>query len=818
MGNRDVDLEITGSPEGLEAALARAKSAVRGAVGDMESSFKGVQAAISKVQGIMLAFTAVLGGGAAFKAAVDATVNLSKESITLGRTLGIGASQASILKTALGDVYATTDQVTAATAKIAATLNKDEQAFTRLGVATRDSNGHFRNSLDILLDVNSKLSGLKEGTDRNVAGVQIFGKAWASMEPLIRLNAKAMEDAAAKAKALGLVVGQEDVEATTKYRAALNDAEDVMKALEKTIGDALLPSLTETAQWFSDVGPTAIRALKIVIAEISTVLIALVATFKGVYETMVSGVEQLMAVFVTLGRVISLALHGDFQGAKAAWADGMDTIVSIGTTWADKMVTIQQQAASDVADAWEKALNPKATTPVAPPGGGGTSETAESRKGAATGWQTGLDEAKAAWSEQQRLEGSFREFSKAQEIAYWQNILATQRASHQEQLAIRSKIAVLELAMDKEKFNAIVENLKAEEAAFKNDGEAKLELSRQVAERMRQAYGDDSKEYAAARKDVIATERQVTEQTVQQQQIRTQSARDSALAGIDAEEAAAGERTSLNLATTGDLLAQEEDFENRRYQIKLQAAQENKLLAMDGGNPVEVAQRQAEIEELERQHQARLRQIRSQEARESNKYWLAAQKQMEGGFKSAISSMLKGCTTLAQGIKQMTAAVVGAVIDMISQIAAEWLVAQIAQLVATKAATGGKIASYAAEAGAAGTASFAGAPWPIDMGAPAFGASMAALAGSYSAGLSASGGFEVPAGLNPVTQLHQREMVLPSHLADPLREMLGAGGSGRPVNFNVSAVDTRGFEKLLARNARALTALVEKQMRQRFHR
>jgi len=42
-----------------------------------------------------------------------------------------------------------------------------------------------------------------------------------------------------------------------------------------------------------------------------------------------------------------------------------------------------------------------------------------------------------------------------------------------------------------------------------------------------------------------------------------------------------------------------------------------------------------------------------------------------------------------------------------------------------------KIAALSGEAGAAGVASFAAAPWPIDMGAPAFGAAMAATAASF---------------------------------------------------------------------------------------
>ncbi len=70
----------------------------------------------------------------------------------------------------------------------------------------------------------------------------------------------------------------------------------------------------------------------------------------------------------------------------------------------------------------------------------------------------------------------------------------------------------------------------------------------------------------------------------------------------------------------------------------------------------------------------------------------------------------------------------------------------------------------------------AGAPWPINMTAPAFGLAMAGAAASYATIASARGGFDVPAGMNPVTQLHQREMVLPQSIADPLRSAIGGDG------------------------------------------
>ncbi len=75
----------------------------------------------------------------------------------------------------------------------------------------------------------------------------------------------------------------------------------------------------------------------------------------------------------------------------------------------------------------------------------------------------------------------------------------------------------------------------------------------------------------------------------------------------------------------------------------------------------------------------------------------------------------------------------------------------------------------------------------------------------------AAGGFDIPAGLNPLTQLHSQEMVLPARLANPMRDMLAnfSGGSanrsaaaGGDVhnhthNWSVTAMDGPSVERFL---------------------
>lgn len=80
-------------------------------------------------------------------------------------------------------------------------------------------------------------------------------------------------------------------------------------------------------------------------------------------------------------------------------------------------------------------------------------------------------------------------------------------------------------------------------------------------------------------------------------------------------------------------------------------------------------------------------------------------------------------------------------------------------------------------------------PFTLPAAAPAAAAGAAAVM-SYNL---AAGGYDIPAGVNPLTQLHAQEMVLPARLANPMRDMLasfGSAGAPAPGGHSFSFGDT----------------------------
>lgn len=105
-------------------------------------------------------------------------------------------------------------------------------------------------------------------------------------------------------------------------------------------------------------------------------------------------------------------------------------------------------------------------------------------------------------------------------------------------------------------------------------------------------------------------------------------------------------------------------------------------------------------------------------------------------------------------------------------------------------------------------------PFPLNiaLGAAAF-AGVAGIVGKIA---SARGGYDIPAGVNPVTQLHEEEMVLPKQHANTIRALgkslssgggIGGGGGSSAQTFNnftIQAWDSKDVRRFMEKHGREL--------------
>lgn len=421
-------------------------------------------------------------------------------------------------------------------------------------------------------------------------------------------------------------------------------------------------------------------------------------------------------------------------------------------------------------------------------GGGGSGRKGGGRKGRSGGghagaakdpmqaWEEEIKAQKLAHREMQRDTLNHQEWDLAREAAYWRAKLATVDAGSKTGLKLREKILTLEDQLSKQSTEAKINQVAAWEKLDKH----KLDMEKDAA--------------------------------------------DQALA--------AGRISQL------ERLDLEIEFENRRYQIAYDALQERIALAEQDPTYSQSAidklkQQMAELGQGHEREQTKNQGKRENQRRKDapnvmemlqdggKNVWQEAQQQMGQAFSAMLSKTQNFRTAMNNFFKSMGQTfiqemvrkpIAGMLQRMVQESAIYKMIfgtketletAAAAKTAATKATeTTAVVGSNAVQAASGAAASQASIPYvgPI-LAVAAMAAMMAAVMGLMGGGgssttttttriPSAAGGWDIPAGINPLTQLHENEMVLPAEHAQTIREMAGqSGGDNSTIIINTTGGD-----------------------------
>jgi hypothetical protein len=582
-------------------------------------------------------------------------------------------------------------------------------------------------------------------------------------------------------------VGPQQAGEVRAYREAMYEVNLVLTGLQNAIGQALIPVLTELAEFFSSTGPARVKVMQIVMAGIADVfrividtamtlkdvvmgtfscigdaisdgagkgitamqlltnvfavvkiaLLGLELSFVIAFEFIGGLIEGLVANLKLLARVAIAAFNLDWPGVKSAWAQGAADIEAI----VDGSATRIAAKAAQISDQMQRAalgqsINEGKKYSAKKPGPAGKLFEGEDKggddkkdKSQMSVWEA----ANAADKAHYELTNGLRLRDLSEDVAYWKQKAGLATTSADDRTKALAKAAQAELALMK-----------------KNVAEGKA-MSEQVVSEAERA----------------------------------------ALDGVEFVRAGYESKTALGEVSAAQMLVIERGLEDERADIQRMAqAARIALVEQDPNHSPAALQREKDkLLEVERAHAAKLLGIAQQSRIEQGKFAKDFKGGLEASFAGVIKTFTTGTMTIGSLFRNMGKAILNSMIDVFVKIAAKWAAMQVANLVMSKATAAGEIATEVSKAGAGGVASMAAAPFPLNLTAPAFGASMAALAASFSVA-SAAGGFDIPAGMNPLTQLHQKEMVLPAEHADTIRG-LSSGGGGN-INVTISGQQLAG--------------------------
>lgn len=818
--DKSVAYGVSADASGFEKGMQQAADASRNFAGQVDGHFKKVQDAFGSVQKQLLLLAGIVAGGAFFKEAINASNQLTGETLKLARALGITGDEASTLNTALGDIGSSGDDYVAVFTKFARQIKSNEDGLNSFGIKTRDANGNLRDSNTLFTEALKSVGGYKAGLDQNTYAQTVFGKSIDEVMKLQKLNNNVLEEAKRKNQELGLTISNDNVAASKAYKLAMNDVGDVLLAVKKVIGDAVMPIFTELSNYFASAGPAVVAIFRGAMMGLVTAFYVVQAVVKAVAGAVFEAFNTMAEAAGLLGNTLVNFIKGDYSAAyDSAKALGARHAQGYKNSFSNAM-----SAGSDASDAIKKSFNGlygDGGGKVAAPTGGdkrvGDLKPAK-EKSQVSGWDAELAEAKLAFQERMNLEGSFAQFSKQSEINFWRDKLALTVTGSNENTAVRRKVAELQLQIGKEAYEHELAALVTREAAFKNNVASRMAILDQEAALVKQRFGSESKEYEEIQKKIVEAKRQASEQLKQIDIERSAGARAASLAELEGRAQIAQLEIDMGTITQQELLTKQRAFETERGSILLEALRERERIAQTDPdrNIVELERIHQDILQAERQQQLRLSEIRNQSIRESGKYTLDATNAMGSGFQRVFQQALQGSLSLRGVVQGTFQAMSTALTGALAKMAADWLLLQIKNMIFGKVMAASTIAEKSAEAGAGGVASMAAAPFPLNMSAPAFGAAMAASAMAFAPLASASGGYDIPGSINPITQLHANEMVLPAKHADVIRGMAdNGGGSGGGDNYalHVHALDAKSVTRLFKDNGDAIVATLKSRKR-----
>lgn len=632
----------------------------------------------------------------------------------------------------------------------------------------------------------------------------------------------------------------------------------------KNIFEALKPAIDVAADaiygWY--------LIFKLAFAGVSEILTVSSAGFKEFWEVIKTIASGLKITFSALAESMSKLSHGDFSGAKASWEKYKDDVSGIHQNLSNKVSKINDDMRTKIEET-NKALTEQVQkikdedkkddkNDKNDPTARNHKDDKEKHKK-----ETGGASEMAKFEEELNLqklaiEKNGNNMSLAEEASYWDKLISKTKegtALHSEVIAKAQEAhkRIIDAA-NRDNLSPIQAMKKELEAEKENHAMSLAEEKAFWDKKMQLASGNEKLE-EQIRSQIKPIDKEIDNERIAAAEATNKAIESKELDLVEQKKSFHDRMLAFGLLSEAEKIQRESDIAKETYDIK--SRELDKELALYDGNVGKMKQIEQKKLDLKSHYAKEQERVTTDSIRREAQEYQKLAGIMSSSMATAFDNMILHNNSFAQSMQKMGLSILKSVTSMLTQMLAKWIVNGTARLavengflstslaselgissakVATKTAeeatkttvtaTGAasRMATGAVEAGtsiAQGAASawmwlLSAYSW-AGYGAPILAAATVGvgIAGAYemlsSATHSAEGGFDIPSGVNPVTQLHQNEMVLPAHIAQPLRDGLSKGGlkGGGDVHIHVSAMDNRSVKKFMIDNQDSLVAALK---------
>ncbi len=268
------------------------------------------------------------------KGMIGSSAAWAEQLDSLGDVLGTTANESAAITVALKPFGSAAEDITRQMGKFARGLidvngkmSPTAKFAKEMGIEFKDTSGKLLPIMDLLKNVSNRLSQMPEGLEKTGAMMTLFGRSGTDMSDALGAMANGgLVEAAKKAEAFGLAIGDKGAANAEAMRKSSADLDLAFKGLSVTVGNGLLPYLLPIVQWLSTMAVQVMPQLRGGIDQVVAVIGPFI-TFIGFLASGLGAGGDPFGV-ITNGVYNFLTALGMGRGEAATWAVGIATFVT----------------------------------------------------------------------------------------------------------------------------------------------------------------------------------------------------------------------------------------------------------------------------------------------------------------------------------------------------------------------------------------------------------------------------------------------------------------------------------------------------------
>jgi len=201
--------------------------------------------------------TALAAGATLAVNALRQSINNMDELSKASQRVGLPVEQFSALTYAgkladvsIGDLQSSLGKLVKSQAEALKTTSQQAKVFGALGIAVTDATGKLRGADEVLADFADAFKRQEGSPEIIAAGLQIFGRSFQNLIPLIKDGSQGLRDAADEAAAFGQIISTETAQQAEAFNDNLTRMQSLASGLANAVAAELLPDLQRlTDEW-----------------------------------------------------------------------------------------------------------------------------------------------------------------------------------------------------------------------------------------------------------------------------------------------------------------------------------------------------------------------------------------------------------------------------------------------------------------------------------------------------------------------------------------------------------------------------------------